>query len=168
MKKFIAISENNPDHDWCREYGISLLPYPLSSDKLTEYFKNRFNLTDEEFNQLLIDNGIDSINTENGSLEMNHFIFWDVAIADIESKSGNYLGIVNNDDYTWRLFPKEDLPHNVVSYLKEKVAVSDDELYAVFAEKDYLDDDDNIDLPYSGSIYLKDIEFYWDMCRVER
>lgn len=168
MEKYIAIVDNNRDHDWCNEYNISLLPYSKSPKKLIEYIKTQYNLNDEAFNQLLKDNGIDEIDTNSGSLECGDCITWGVAVAEKESKSGNYLGILElTDDYAWRLFPKEDLPQNVLSFFKEKASVTDDELYDVLAEECMLDDDDNVEFPVSGSLGIKDTSFIWEMCRVE-
>lgn len=163
---FLIIGNNDNDHTWCNAYDYALLPLQKDASNLIKYIKDRYSLTDSEFDELLRDNGINEISPKEGELCGEKLdICWLVEKTDEISPSGLYVFVLR-DGVSGGLLPKEGMPLNLMKYIEREASVNEKDLFDLLDEEGYLDDDGNPDFPTYASLCINEIDFsiFWAKC----
>ncbi len=166
MQEFILIIDNNNnDHTWCNAYDVELLPLQKDARNLIRYIKDKYGLTDSEFDELLRDNGINEFSPKGGDLCGEKLdICWMVERADENSPSGCYVFVID-ENVPAVLLPQEGMPQNLMKYIEKEASVNEKDLLDSLDEEGYLDDDGNPDFPTNGSLYVNEILFNFFMAK---
>lgn len=129
MKEFVAFVDENTRTG--KETGYILLPLEDNTDNLISYLKTKYKLSDKKFEEVLRDNEVDGIDPIGGELSIKQYgVTWTKKQAENESESGRYVEVfsVINDIPEWHLFPIEQMPQVLLSYITQKANITEEKL----------------------------------------
>ena len=160
MKEFVAFVDENTRTG--KESGYTLLPLEDNTDNLMCYLKKKYKLSDKKFEEVLRDNEVDSIDPIGGDLSIKqHLVTWTKKQAEDESEIGRYVEVFSmfNDNPEWRLFPIEQMPQALLSYITQKANITEEKLIKLLNR--YYKYGVRGELPKCGDIVFDDGWFNW-------